>query len=323
MDHGRRTFASAAAAAMALRSLPALAQGYPARTVRLVVPTGAGNFTDQLSRLTAPLLADLWGHPVVVENLPGAGGVVGSQAVARSAPDGYTLCSIPSNFGMLPAFYKNLPFDPIKDFRPIAHLTFNQFAFVVNASFPARSVQELVAMAKAKPGAIDFGSPGSGSSPHLAFELFAHLAGVRMNHVPYRTMGGAITDVVGGVVPTLCTSIVPLLPHIKSGKLRAIGVSGKTRSALLPDVPTMAEAGVTGYEMTNWNGVAAPAGIPEAVEARIRTDLFAIFRRPEIVAKIESLGAEIKLLDGNGFADFIASEITTWKRLVTEAGVRV
>jgi tripartite-type tricarboxylate transporter receptor subunit TctC len=300
-----------------------MAQSFPARPARLIVPYGPGTVSDLLSRMLAQRLSETWGQGVVVENVVGAGGVIGIQALAKSLPDGHTLGMIASNFAMNPAVHAKLSYDSVRDFKPILHLTFNHFAFVVNPSFPARTVQELIALARAKPGAIDFASSGSGGSPHLAVEMFAHMAGIKLTHIPYRTNGQAVTDVLSGQVALMATSASTLLPHIRQGKLRALAVSGSRRSPLLPDVPSLAEAGVPGYDMKNWNGILAPAGVPDDVVAKLQADITKVFKRPDFEAQVHAMGAEVELLGPDDFGRRISDEIALWTRVVKESGVRV
>ncbi|RYY65995.1 MAG: tripartite tricarboxylate transporter substrate binding protein, partial [Comamonadaceae bacterium] len=219
---------------------PATAQAFPTRPVKLIVPYGAGTVSDASARLMAERLAELWGTGVVVENLTGAGGVVGAQAIAKAAPDGYTLGMLASNHAMNAALYSNLPYDPVKDFKPLLHTTYNQFAFCVNPAVPAQNLRELLALARARPGYVTYSSSGNGGSPHLAMAKLAYMAGVQLTHVPYKTNGAAVTDLLSGQVMLMATSISVLAPHVKAGKLRALAVSGSARSPMLPDTPTAA-----------------------------------------------------------------------------------
>jgi tripartite-type tricarboxylate transporter receptor subunit TctC len=323
MDRNRRRFAAAAVCTPFIWALPAMAQSFPARPVRLVVPYGPGTVSDMLSRILAKRLGEAWGQGVVVENVVGAGGVIGIQALAKSPPDGYTLGMISSNFAMNPAVHAKLSYDSIKDFKPVLHLTFNHFAFVVNPSFPARTLEELIALAKAKPGAIDFASSGAGGSPHLAVEMFAHMAGIKLSHIPYRSNGDAVTSVLSGQVPLMATSASTLLPHITQGKLRALAVSGSRRTALLPDVPTVAEAGVPGYDMRNWNGIMVPAGVPDALVAKIQADITKVFKNADFENQVLALGAEVELLGPEDFSRRLSDEIALWQRVVRASGARV
>lgn len=323
MNQNRRRLLAAAGAASLLGASPLLAQSYPSRGVRFIVPYGPGTTTDLVTRMLATRLGEHWKQPTVVENLVGAGGVIGTQALARSAPDGYTLGMIASNYAISAAVYPKLPYDPIHDFLPVVHVTFNHFVFVVNPAFQANTVAELVALAKKQPGKIDFASSGNGGSPHLAVEMFAHMAGIKLSHIPYRSTGQAITDVVSGQVPMMATSISTLLPHIRTGRLRALAVSGDHRSPLLPDVPTMSEAGVEGYVMKNWNGILAPAGVPAPVVDRLRTDIESIVTSVPFEEQLAKQAAEVEILDGATFGRRIDEEIALWRRVVKESGARV
>ncbi|MCX7142335.1 MAG: tripartite tricarboxylate transporter substrate-binding protein [Proteobacteria bacterium] len=284
---------------------------------------GAAGDGAKLSRASGKRLGETWGQGVVVENVVGAGGVIGIQALAKGAADGHAIGMIASNFAMNPAVHSKLPYDSVRDFKPVLHLTFNHFAFAVNPALPVSTLQELVALAKAKPGSIDYGSSGSGGSPHLAVEMLAHMAGIKLSHIPYRSNGDAVTAVLGGQVSLIATSASTLLPHITQGKLRALAVSGSKRTALLPDVPTAAEAGVPGYDMRNWNGILAPAGVPDAIVAKIQADITRIFKRPDFESQIVALGAEIELLGPEEFGRRIGDEIELWQRIVKESGARV
>ncbi|MEJ7930479.1 tripartite tricarboxylate transporter substrate binding protein [Ramlibacter sp. AN1015] len=302
----------------------ALAQGptFPVRPVRLIVPYGPGTVSDASARLLAERLAEAWGVGVVVENLTGAGGVVGAQAIAKAAPDGYTLGMLASNHAMNAALYGNLPFDAVKDFQPLLHTTYNQFAFCVHPSVPAQTLRELMALAKAKPDFVTYSSSGNGGSPHLAMAKLAYMAGVQMLHVPYKTNGAGVTDLLSGQVMAMSTSVSVLAPHVNSGKLRALAVSGNARSPLLPNVPTASEAGVTGYTMTNWNGIVAPAGLPAPLADRLVADMARVMKDPRTLEKVAALGAEVELLAADDFERKLRQEIVSWTQVVKATGVK-
>ena len=265
----------------------------------------------------------MWGQGVVVENLPGTSGIIGLQTLAKSPPDGYTIGAVSSNFAINSALFTKLPYDPIKDFKPLLNLTSNYFVFVVHPSFPGRTVHELIALAKAKPGAIDYASTGNGGSPHLAVEMFAHMAGIKLTHVPYKATGPAVTDVLSGRVPVMSTSISTLLPHIRAGRLRALAVSGDRRVAQLPDTPTVAEAGVPGYEMRHWVGMVAPSGVPDAATARLRADIATVLKSGDVEAQLNAQAVEIDLRGADSFAKLIGEEIALWTQVVKQSGARV
>ncbi len=307
---------------LCLTTFPASGQAYPARTVKLIVPYGAGTVSDATARLMAERLAEVWGVAVVVENLTGAGGVVGTQAIARAAPDGYTLGMLSSNHAMNAALYSNLPYDPVKDFKALLHTTYNQFAFCVNSGVPAQSLRELLALAKAKPGFVTYSSSGNGGSPHLAVAKLAHMAGVQLTHVPYKTNGAGVTDLLSGQVMLMATSVSVLAPHVKTGKLRALAVSGDARSPLLPETPTANEAGVAGYSMTNWNGMVAPAGLPAPLAARLQADMMAVLKDKRTLDKVAALGAELEPLGPEEFEKKLRNEIVSWTQVVKATGVK-
>lgn len=301
---------------------PAFGQVFPARTVKLIVPYGPGTVSDATARLMAERLAELWGVGVVVENLTGAGGVVGAQAIAKAAPDGYTLGMLASNHAMNAALYSNLPYDPVKDFKPLLHTTYNQFAFCVNAAVPAQTLRELLALAKAKPGFVTYSSSGNGGSPHLAVAKLAYMAGVQLTHVPYKTNGAGVTDLLSGQVMLMATSVSVLAPHVKSGKLRALAVSGDIRSPMLPETPTANEAGVAGYSMTNWNGMVGPAGLPALLVAKLQADMTTVLKDKRTLEKVAALGAELELLGPDDFDKKLRNEIVSWTQVVKATGVK-
>ncbi len=319
----RKAILATVAASMLLCGTSATAQNYPQKSVRLIVPVGIGTTTDLVSRMVAQRLGEMWGQGVVVENLPGTSGILGLQALAKAPADGYTIGAVSSNFAINSALFNKLPYDPIKDFKPLLNLTSNYFVFVAHPSFAGRTVQELIALAKAKPGGIDYASTGNGGSPHLAVEMFAHMAGIKLSHIPYKATGPAVTDVLSGRVPLMSTSISTLLPHIRSGKLRALAVSGDKRVAQLPDTPTVAEAGVPGYEMRHWVGMVAPTGVPEAVLTRLRTDITRALKIAEVEAQLNAQAVEIDLLGADAFAKRINEEIALWTQVAKQSGARV
>ncbi|NUZ07948.1 tripartite tricarboxylate transporter substrate binding protein [Piscinibacter koreensis] len=301
----------------------AIGQTFPTRPVRLIVPYGVGTVSDGTARLFADKLAAVWGQSLLVENVTGAGGVIGTQAIAKAAPDGYTLGMLASNHAMNAALYPQLPYDPVKDFQAVLHISFNQFAFCVHSAVPARTLQEFVAYARAHPGELNYSSSGNGGSPHLAMAKLASMAQIQLAHIPYRSNGAAITDLVGGRVTIMSTSVSALLPFIKTGQLRALAVSGDQRSPLLPDVPTAAEAGVPGYVMKNWNGFVAPAGLPQSLLTKLQADLMNVLRDKAVQAQFAVLGVEPEALGPAEFTRRLEEEITSWKKVVREAHVKL
>lgn len=295
----------------------------PTGPVRVIVPYGAGSFSDVLARKIANELATRSGIAVSVENVVGAGGVIGAQAAARAAPDGNTLLLIASNHAMNAALHDDLTYDPITSFAPVAHVTYNPFAIVVNDQVEAGTLQEYLDGARAQPGKYTYGSAGIGSSPHFAVEKLAYMGDVELKHVPYRETGQMLNDLLGGRFGMAAYSIAPLQPHLEAGKLRALAVTGKVRSDLLPDVPTVAEAGVPGYDMVSWNGFLLPAGTPPEIAAFYSTEIEAIVNEPVFASDIEGLGAVVEYLGPEDFAERLESETAYWKKLVDDVQIKL
>jgi tripartite-type tricarboxylate transporter receptor subunit TctC len=317
-----RAIVSAVLTAAALAALPASAQEYPSRPVHVVVPYPAGGPNDIIVRLVGSKLSRALGQPVVVENRPGAGGNIGTDSVAKSAPDGYTLVSVGPGALIINPLLGKVPYDTMRDFAPVTIMAVAPNALVAHPSFPAKTVAELIALARAKPGAINYASGGTGSTPHLAGALFAVMAKVQLTHVPYKGTGPATADLVGGQVQIAFLGIPTVLPHIRSGKLRALAVTGKRRSPELPGVPTVEEAGVPGYELSPWYGLLAPAGTPRAVITRLADEVTKIVRAPEMREQLSAQGAEPTGGAPEEFARTLRSDAATWKKVVKEAGIR-
>ena len=315
-------FVSALGLAAAVLAVPAQAQQYPSRPVHVVVPYPAGGPNDIIVRLVGRKLGEALGQPVVVENRPGAGGNIGTDSVAKSAPDGYTLVSVGPGALIINPLLGKVPYDTMRDFAPVTIMAVAPNALVAHPSFPAKTVAELIALAKRSPGAIDYASGGSGSTPHLAAALFAVMAGVRMTHVPYKGTGPATADLIGGQVQIAFLGIPTVLPHIRSGKLRVLAVTGKRRSPELPGVPTVDEAGVPGYELSPWYGLLAPAGTPPAVVARLAAEVTRIVGDPAMREQLVAQGAEPAGGTPEAFAQTLRSDAAVWAKVVKEAGIR-
>ena len=312
-----------AAFAAAFASFSGLAQqAYPSKPVRLIIPFPPGGSNDVVGRMFAQQLNERLGQSVVIENRGGAGGTIGTDAAAKSAPDGYTLLlvSIASSFG--PAMYKSLPYDPAKAFTPIGPIGAGPVVLVVHPGVPIKTAKELIAFAHAKPGALRIASAGIGSFQHLTWELFRLQGKVDILHIPYKGGGPAMTDVLGGHAELMLGSLIQTIPHIRTGKLRALGVSGTKRNAALPEVPTIAEAALPDYDATNWWGVVAPAGTPPAIIARLHGDITAIVSSPETRKRLETEGAEALLMSSAEFGRFIQAETAKWSKVVVEAGMK-
>ncbi|ANN75934.1 Bug family tripartite tricarboxylate transporter substrate binding protein [Bordetella flabilis] len=301
----------------------ASAQDFPDRPVRLVVPFPAGGTTDILARLLGNALSAKWSQPVVVENKPGASGTIFSEQLARSAPDGYTLMVTATHHVINPALYKNLRYDTRTDFTPIALVAAVPNVLVVNPAFPAKTVAELIAYAKANPGKVNFGSAGTGGANHLSGELFKSMTGVDMVHIPYKGAAPALNDLLGGQIRVMFDSVPGVLQHIKAGKLRALGVTSLTRSPALPDVPTLDEAGVKGFEATAWFGLYGPGNMPADLTARLSRDVLAALQSPEIKQQFALQGAEPGTMTQPQFAQFVNAEMDKWAKVIADAHITI
>ncbi|MDQ0028075.1 tripartite-type tricarboxylate transporter receptor subunit TctC [Variovorax paradoxus] len=313
---------SLAGAALLLAGLSAHAGTWPEKPVRLVVSYPPGGTVDAVARIIAPKLSAKLGQPVVIDNRGGAGGAIGGDLVAKSAPDGYTVMLDASNHAQNPALRK-MPFDTLRDLAPVSLLVKVPNVLVVNPSAPMKSVADLIAQAKAKPGGINYASSGNGSAQHLAGELFASMAGVQITHVAYKGGGPALTDVMSGHVPVFFASLASSLPFIQGGKLRALAVTGKTPSPALPQLPTVAEAGLPGYEVYEWNAVFVPAGTPAPVVERLSKEFAATLRDPEVRTRLEALGAEVIGSSPAELDSFRRAEIVKWTRLAKDNKIQV
>ncbi len=300
------------------------AQTYPSRPIRLVVPLSPGGFADVPTRMLLPRLSLALGKQVFVENKPGAGGTIGADSVAKSAPDGHTLLVSATPHVISAHLYRTLPYDSLKDFAPIALFGSGPYALVVNAQqLPVTSVRELIAAAKAKPGRIDYASSGNGSAQHLVSALFNTLAGIELNHVPYKGSGPAMQDLLGGQVAVSFAGIPNVISSVKAGKLRALAVTTASRWSELPDVPTVAEAGVPGYEATLWLGLAAPAGTPPEVVNRLYAETAKVLQDPELQQSFRSAGVNATVMNPQEFGAFIRAEYEKWGRVVRATGATV
>jgi tripartite-type tricarboxylate transporter receptor subunit TctC len=300
----------------------AAAQDYPTKPVRLIIPFPPGGSNDVVGRMIATHLGEKLGKQVVVENRgAGAGGVVGTDVAAKAAPDGYTLLVISLAYAVNPWLYQ-LPYDPLKAFTPVAILASGANVLVVNPTLPVNSVKDLLAAAKEKPGQLQYASAGIGSFQHLGGELFKLTAGVNLLHVSFKGGGPAMIDVIGGHTKIMFSSLVQTTPHIKSGKLRALGTGGLTRNQVLPDVPTIAEAGVPGYEAVNWWGIVAPAGTPAAIVAKLHKEITAVQDSEDVKKHFASEGAQVVQMSSPEFGGFIEKEMKKWERVVKEGGIK-
>jgi tripartite-type tricarboxylate transporter receptor subunit TctC len=301
----------------------AAAQGYPSKPIRFVVPYAPGGNTDILARLLGQKLSEAWGQQVIIDNRPGAAGTVGAELVARSPADGYTL--IMGSFGNIivaNSLYNNLKYDPFKDFASIALVSLPPGILVENPAVPAQNVRELIAYAKSNPGRLNYGSPGAGAWNHLFFELFNASAGISILHVPYKGIAPAVVDLLGGQVQLAISAFPTALPHIRSGKLRALAVTSAKRSGLMTDVPTVAESGLAGYEAAGWFGVLAPAGTPPAVVAKLNSEINRILELAEIKASLASDGAEPAGGTPAQMTESARAASAKWSKLIRELNLR-
>ncbi len=300
------------------------AQDFPSKTVRIVVPYPPGGFNDTLARTISQQLGPEWKQAVTVDNRPGGNTLIGNTAVAQAAPDGHTLLITPLPFSVLPALYgAKMPYDALKDFTPVIHAASTQNVLGVRQGFPAKSVKELIEYARRNPGKVNYGTPGSGSSNHLSMELFKSMTRTYLVHIPYKGSAPAVTGLLAGETDVMFDNIPNLLQQIKAGKVTAIGVTGTTRSPMLPDVPTVAEAGVPGYEVNVWFGLQAPAGTPAAVVNRLNQSIAGMLRDPDVVARFRAQGVEIAGGSPEQFGALIRREIVKWSAVVKTAGIKV
>ena len=296
----------------------AMAQTWPTKPIKLVVSYPPGGTVDAVARVIAPRLSERLHQPVVVDNRAGAGGAIGGDAVAKSSADGYTLLLDASNHAQNPALRSKMPFDTLRDLAPVSLLVKVPNVLVVTPSSSYRSVKDLLTQASAKPGEINFASSGNGSAQHLAGELFQAMGGVRMTHVAYKGGGPALTDVMAGQVPVFFASLASSLPYIQSEKLRAIAVTGKTRSAVLPQLPTVAESGMPGYEVYEWNAILAPRGTPGPVVERLASEFAAVVHEPEVKSRLQAMGAEVIGSTPAQLESFRRAEIDKWTKLAKD-----
>lgn len=313
----------ALALATVAAALPSHAQPYPSRPVRFIVPFGAGGAVDIMSRAVGQKLSEQWNQPVIVDNRPGAGGNLGAELAARAAPDGYTLVLGDAAHAIGASLYKKLSYDFARDFAPITLAAVTPLTVVVHPSIPAASVRELIQLARSKKGQIHFGSGGSGSSTHLAGEMFKILAAVDLVHVPYKGVPAAVPDLLSGQVSVVFLPLPVALPHLRSNRIRALAITTATRSPALPDLPTVAESGITGYDASTWYGMMVPTGTPRVIVDRLHRDITAALRFPEINDRLTAQGARIVASTPAEFAAHIRSEIAKWAKVVQATGARV
>ena len=308
---------------MAGAVIPVLAQSYPAKTVRAIVPYATGGGTDIIARAVTQHLSEMWGQQIVVDNRAGGGTVIGTQLAANAPGDGYTFLVSAPSFVINPTTRPNLPYDVLKNFRPVTQLAFQPYVLVTHPSVAARDVKEFIALAKERPDALNFGSTGTGSGSHLAAELFKIMTHTTPQHISYRGMGPAVIDVMGGQVQFIFGTVLAVVPHMRTGKLRALGVSSEKRSASLPTLPTIAEAGVPGYSTVSWTGLHVPAGVPDAIVKKLNADVLTVINRPDVRERFLHDGAEPAGGSAAEFDRFIRDEIGKWRKVIKAADIKI
>jgi tripartite-type tricarboxylate transporter receptor subunit TctC len=311
----------AVAVVVSCLAAPAVAQTYPVKTVRLIAPFAPGGATDVLARLAAQKLSERWGQTIIVDNRVGAGGHIGAELAARAAPDGYTLlvAGTPHAIGM--SLYQKLAYDLVKDLAPANRIATYPSAIAVHPQLPAKNVKELIAIAKARPGQLNFGSAGVGSPNGLALELFQTMAKVKMTHIPYKGGSGQmVSELISGQVQLASIGLPPVMPYVKSGRLRVIAVTGMTRSDLLPQTPTVHESGLPGFDVTSWYGIFGPAALPKDILAKLNADVAAILGAADLKSRLDALGAEPGSMTQDAFARYVREEVTKWAKVVKDSG---
>jgi tripartite-type tricarboxylate transporter receptor subunit TctC len=312
----------AAAGVLAAAFAAEAQQAYPSKPITIVVPASPGGAIDIAARLIGAKLAAAWGQPVSIENKGGAAGVLGSDAVAKAAPDGYTLALVASSHAINPSMYKKLPFDTVKSFEPVAQTHAVPLMLVVNKDMPVKSVTELVGYLKAHPGQLSYASSGNGGAPHMSAELFKSIASVDIAHVPYKGSTAAHPDLIAGRTALMFDTVAAVAPQVKGDKLRALAVTTAKRSSLFPDLPTMAEAGLKGYETSTWGGLLAPAGTPKDVVAKLNAEVGKALADPDVREKLAAAGIEPVGGTPQQFSDFIQAEIARWAKVAKAAGIQ-
>ncbi len=298
-------------------------QTFPSKPIRFIVPYGPGASTDNVTRIYGQKMLEAWGQAVIVDNRPGGNTVIGSEALVKAPPDGYTILLVVNTHVINPLLIANLPYDPVKDFAPVAIIGSQEFVMAIHPSVPANNLREFIAYARTKPGQLNFSSSGGGGLSHLSGELFNSVAGVRMTHVPYKGGAPAVTDLVAGQVQLMFSSAGAVLPNIKAGKLRAMAVSGKTRIVALPDVPTFAEAGLPNFEATNWFGVLAPAATPRDIVNKLSAELIRVQSLPDVKEKLVNQGVDPWPGGPEQFAALIKSDLEKFARIVKSANIKL
>jgi len=319
------TFAATVAVLAMASAASALAQAvYPNKPIRIIVAYTPAGATDILARAVGQKMSEAWGQPVIVENRPGANGNIGTEVAARATPDGYTLLMVTAgSHGVNPSLYRKLTWDAVKDFAPVSLVAMVPNIMVVNNAVPVKNVKELIAYLKASPGKHSYGSPGLGSTAHMSMELFKSMTGTEIVHIPYKGSAGVLQDLIAGQIIVTIDNMPPYLPQVKAGRIRALGVSPAKRSPAVPDVPTIAEAGVPGYDAAAWFGLVAPAGTPKAIVDKLAAETQRILRQPDVAERLSGLGAEPVGSTPAEFGAFMKAEIAKWAKVIKDAKVEL
>jgi len=328
MNHCISSVIGSAIAGLVFSANPAFAQGtrgaYPDKPIRIIVAYTPAGATDILARAVGQKMSEAWGQPVIVENRPGANGNIGTEVAARATPDGYTLLMVTAgSHGVNPSLYRKLTWDAVKDFTPISLVAMVPNIMVVNTNVPVKTVKELVAYLKASPGKFSYGSPGLGSTAHMSMELFKSMTGTDIVHIPYKGSAGVLQDLIAGQIIVTIDNMPPYLPQVKAGRIRALAVSPAKRSPALPDVPTIAEAGVAGYDAAAWFGLVAPAGTPKAIVDKLAAETQKILKQPDVAERLAGLGAEPVGSSPAEFGAFMKLEIGKWAKVIKDARVEL
>ncbi len=313
---------SIAGVLLALASSVVAQQAFPSKPIRFILPNSAGASNDFVVRLVGPKLTDSMGQPVIIDHRPGGNNVIASEALVKSPPDGHTILLVTAAHAINPLLFPNQPYDPIKDFAAVATLVSSTYVLVLNNSVPASNLQEFIALAKAKPGQLNCASASTGGIQHLALELFNALAGVRLQHVPYKGIAPGMVDLIGGQVQLAFSSSITVMPHVRSGKLKAIGVGGETRLSVLPEVPTFKEAGLAGFTAKNWFGVVAPARTPKEIVERLAAEIAKAQQMPDVKEKLASQGVEPFILGPDQFTALIKSDMAKYAKVIQTANIK-
>jgi tripartite-type tricarboxylate transporter receptor subunit TctC len=319
----RRTTRRLAAAALLACCAGATAQNYPEKSIRMIVPYAAGGNADLLARVVSQKLGEAFAQQIIVDNRAGANGVIGTELLAKAAPDGYTLAFTASGHSINPGMYARIPYDPIRDFAPICQTSSTPILIAVTAALPAKNVKALVALAKSRPGDLSYASQGNGSPGHLAGALFNSINGVNIVHIPYKSTAQAITDLTSGQVQMMYPSATSIIPHVRAGRLRAVAIATKQRSALAPDIPTAAESGLPGFEAGIWNGMLAPAGTSAAIIEKLHATVAKIIRSADTRERILGMGADPVISTPAEFSAFIAAELKKWTKVIKDSGAKL